>query len=153
MTEFKPLEPPQPWMRHAACAAIPKDVFYPGRDNGPGCTDQAKAICAGCPVRTECLEYAVTNHELYGVWGGMTQTERRALRAPKRPHQARCGTESGYNRHRRVTLTEPCQACREAHAEAHRRRNSFRVKTTEEREAYNAFRRERAAQHRAEDVA
>lgn len=68
----------QEWRDQAACARpdIPTESFYPvkGKDG-----NEAKAICEACPVRSECLEYAITNNEAIGVWGGASRTERRRI--------------------------------------------------------------------------
>ena len=66
-----------PWMASAACKGTPVATFF--RDRG-GAADEAKAICAGCAVRPECLDFAVARGEV-GVWGGAASpAERRALR-------------------------------------------------------------------------
>jgi WhiB family redox-sensing transcriptional regulator len=67
------------WLDDAACASVRTDVFFPTR----GDNDKmriAKAICAECPVRAECLDYAIRNAEKFGVWGGLSERERRSLR-------------------------------------------------------------------------
>lgn len=73
-----------PWDRiftHGACngSDIDRDVFFPGR-NEPHKTARAKAICARCDVRTDCLLYAVAHDIKDGIWGGLTRGERRAIR-------------------------------------------------------------------------
>ncbi|MEU6067587.1 MULTISPECIES: WhiB family transcriptional regulator [Streptomyces] len=63
------------WSEHAACrAADPDRLFVEGAAQG-----RAKAVCTGCVVRTECLAYALDNRIEHGIWGGMTERERRAL--------------------------------------------------------------------------
>lgn len=71
-------------MDRAACATVPngETVFFPG--SGRNMDAEAKAVCRRCPVRMECLGYALTNHIDYGVWGGMNEHERE--RARKRRH-------------------------------------------------------------------
>lgn len=66
------------WRDSALCAQVGGDEFYP--DKG-GTTLHAKRVCAACPVRTECLHHALTNHEEHGVWGGLAPRERKKLRA------------------------------------------------------------------------
>lgn len=66
------------WQDHADCKGC-TDLFYPGRGE-TDVWDAAKAICAGCPVRGECLDHAIANGERYGVWGGTTAVERRLIR-------------------------------------------------------------------------
>lgn len=75
------LLPPRPdWMDSALCAQTDPELFFP--DKGQPSYD-AKRVCATCPVRTECLLYALANREEYGIWGGLTARERRALTHPK----------------------------------------------------------------------
>ena len=63
------------WTTSAACAkADPDDLFVTG-----AAQNRAKALCMGCPVRVECLADALDNQVEFGVWGGMTERERRAL--------------------------------------------------------------------------
>ena len=68
------------WAARGACrSADPDSLFVQG-----AAQNRAKAVCAGCPVRTECLADALDNRVEFGVWGGMTERERRAL-LRKRP--------------------------------------------------------------------
>ncbi|MER7759192.1 WhiB family transcriptional regulator [Streptomyces sp. NPDC097619] len=63
------------WMLRGACrGADPDELFVEG-----AAQQRAKALCAGCPVRTECLAHALDHRIEHGVWGGMTERERRAL--------------------------------------------------------------------------
>ena len=63
------------WTPRAACRqAQPDELFVRGAEQ-----TKAKALCSGCPVRTECLAEALDNQIEWGVWGGMTERERRAL--------------------------------------------------------------------------
>jgi WhiB family transcriptional regulator, redox-sensing transcriptional regulator len=63
------------WRHHAACKKVDSDsLFVTGAQQR-----KAKRICRHCPVRTECLADALDNRIQYGVWGGMTERERRAL--------------------------------------------------------------------------
>ena len=63
------------WTAFAACNdADPDELFVTG-----AAQNRAKAVCLTCPVRTECLADALDNHVEFGVWGGMTERERRAL--------------------------------------------------------------------------
>jgi WhiB family redox-sensing transcriptional regulator len=68
-----------PWMDDAICRDLATDVFFADSD-APKKSTVAKAICSACPVREDCLDYAIRNCELYGIWGGTTATERRFLR-------------------------------------------------------------------------
>jgi WhiB family redox-sensing transcriptional regulator len=65
------------WREDAACRGADTDLFFPATEEEAG---PAKAICALCPVREECLEFALQTRQEDGVWGGMTETERRRLR-------------------------------------------------------------------------
>lgn len=69
------------WREYANCKGIDASVFF--LDWG-STTDQAKSICATCPVQVECLEYAVMTNQNYGVWGGLTEPERRKIRHERR---------------------------------------------------------------------
>jgi WhiB family redox-sensing transcriptional regulator len=64
------------WRQRAACRGVDPDIFYPASDEE---AEAAKAICAACPVREACLEYALANRERDGVWGGATERERRRI--------------------------------------------------------------------------
>ena len=68
---------PEPWRARAACRGLDPDMFHPTQ-NGNALANQAKHVCAGCPVRTDCL--ADHLHEELGIWGGTTPTERRRMR-------------------------------------------------------------------------
>lgn len=74
------------WRARAACAGDQAAAFYPPLSTEKRVVktareERAKAICAGCTVRSICLEQAVESGERYGIWGGMTDTERSRLRA------------------------------------------------------------------------
>lgn len=69
------------WMRQAACADMNSDLFFPQRGAS---TDKAKAACRACPVRAECLAYAMNTGERFGIWGGLSERERRQLRRDRR---------------------------------------------------------------------
>ena len=76
--------------------------------------EPAKAVCARCVIRMECLSYALANHTLCetGVWGGATENERRQLRGL--PVVAECGTAAAYRRHKSAD-EPPCGPCHEAY--------------------------------------
>ncbi|PDQ36194.1 MAG: sporulation protein [Candidatus Lumbricidophila eiseniae] len=65
------------WQTDALCAQTDPEAFFPEKG---GSTRDAKKICAGCEVRSECLEYALSNDERFGIWGGLSERERRKLR-------------------------------------------------------------------------
>ena len=64
------------WRQKAACRGLSTDIFYPVSDDD---ADEAKSICAVCPVREACLEWALDTREREGIWGGATERERRRL--------------------------------------------------------------------------
>jgi WhiB family redox-sensing transcriptional regulator len=66
----------QPWAAEALCAQVDGELWFP--DKG-GSTREAKAICAQCFVQAECLTWALTTHEGFGIWGGKSERERRVL--------------------------------------------------------------------------
>jgi WhiB family transcriptional regulator, redox-sensing transcriptional regulator len=77
------------WRDHAACRHEDPDLFFPIGTTGPAQvqTQQAKAVCGHCPVREQCLDWALETGQGIGIWGGTTELERRALhrRARSRP--------------------------------------------------------------------
>ncbi len=75
----RPLEPPQPWKEDAACRGTNLDWFFPGRKEPAGTTAKARRICAACPVKAECLEYAI-EYDMPGIWGGTTRKQRLSMR-------------------------------------------------------------------------
>ncbi|MEV7402979.1 WhiB family transcriptional regulator [Streptomyces sp. NPDC091267] len=78
------------WREHAECRNEDPDLFFPIGSTGPALvqTEDAKAVCRGCPVREECLQWALENGQDTGVWGGLGEAERRALKRRTR-RQAR----------------------------------------------------------------
>lgn len=68
------------WRDDAVCAGLDPDLFFPERGASSG---EAKAVCRGCPVRSECLEHAMSVPEKFGIWGGLSEKERRRLRRSK----------------------------------------------------------------------
>lgn len=72
------------WHQRANCRGTDTDEFYPEKG---GSTRTAKRICDRCEVKTECAQDAVERREPYGVWGGMSQNERRALGRSERSEQ------------------------------------------------------------------
>jgi WhiB family transcriptional regulator, redox-sensing transcriptional regulator len=65
------------WQERANCLGVDPDLFFPERGAS---TKEAKGVCGGCEVRLECLEYALRHGEKFGIWGGMSERERRRLR-------------------------------------------------------------------------
>lgn len=65
------------WQDRALCAQTDPEAFFPEKG---GSTREAKRICQGCEVKSECLEYALHNDERFGIWGGLSERERRRLK-------------------------------------------------------------------------
>ncbi len=70
------------WWRHGSCLRLPTELFYDYEKTADRkVPEEAKKACAGCPVKSECLIYALEWPELYGYWAGTTAGERRRIRA------------------------------------------------------------------------
>jgi WhiB family transcriptional regulator, redox-sensing transcriptional regulator len=72
------------WHAQAACLGEVNNIFYPPMRGEPRRAKRsrearAKAVCALCPVRSECLDHAIESDERFGIWGGLTDRERRSL--------------------------------------------------------------------------
>ncbi len=65
------------WQADALCAQTDPEAFFPEKG---GSTRDAKRICGQCEVKSECLEYALKNDERFGIWGGLSERERRKLK-------------------------------------------------------------------------
>ncbi len=65
------------WQDEANCLGVDPDLFFPERGAS---TREAKEVCRGCVVKDDCLEYALENGEKFGIWGGLSERERRRLR-------------------------------------------------------------------------
>ncbi len=65
------------WQDRALCAQTDPEAFFPEKG---GSTREAKKVCRGCEVRAECLEYALERDERFGIWGGLSERERRRLK-------------------------------------------------------------------------
>ena len=65
------------WQTDSLCAQTDPEAFFPEKG---GSTRDAKKICISCEVRNQCLEYALENDERFGIWGGLSERERRKLR-------------------------------------------------------------------------
>jgi WhiB family redox-sensing transcriptional regulator len=65
------------WQDYANCRGADADLFFPERGAS---TRKAKAICNACEVKEQCLDYAIVNGEKFGIWGGMSERERRRVR-------------------------------------------------------------------------
>jgi WhiB family transcriptional regulator, redox-sensing transcriptional regulator len=74
------------WWDLAACRSADPELFFPITSTGAGRpkVTRAKAMCARCPIRQQCLDYAIDSHEVYGIWGGTSEEERRLIAARRR---------------------------------------------------------------------
>ncbi len=69
------------WRQDALCAETDPEAFFPEKG---GSTREAKRVCIGCSVRMECLEFALAGDERFGIWGGLSERERRRVRLQRR---------------------------------------------------------------------
>jgi WhiB family redox-sensing transcriptional regulator len=76
------------WQDYANCRGADADLFFPERGAS---TRKAKAICAACEVRTQCLDYAISQGEKFGIWGGLSERERRRVRRQRLVATRRAG--------------------------------------------------------------
>tara|TARA_B100000953_G_scaffold91549_1_gene74610 strand:- start:123 stop:437 length:315 start_codon:yes stop_codon:yes gene_type:complete len=65
------------WKDYSNCLGVDPDLFFPERGAS---TREAKEVCRSCVVQNDCLEYALQNGEKFGIWGGMSERERRRIR-------------------------------------------------------------------------
>jgi WhiB family redox-sensing transcriptional regulator len=72
------------WRRQAACLHDDPELFFPDRTAGP-VIDRAKQICGDCAVRARCLDWALSNGAVFGIWGGRTAAERQAMGTASAP--------------------------------------------------------------------
>ncbi|MEV4948896.1 WhiB family transcriptional regulator [Streptomyces sp. NPDC053755] len=75
------------WRASAACTNVDPDLFFPVGTGAPALiqAEEAKEVCRRCPVRRECLEWAMDDsRQVTGVWGGLTEDERRSLKRRSR---------------------------------------------------------------------
>jgi WhiB family redox-sensing transcriptional regulator len=79
------------WQRLANCLGVDPDLFFPERGVS---TREAKEVCRGCVVRAECLDYALANGEKFGIWGGLSERERRTVRRARAARASRGGAAS-----------------------------------------------------------
>lgn len=117
------------WQDRAACRDENPELFFPTGDTGPALLqiEQAKAVCNRCPVMGQCRQWALETRQDSGVWGGLSEGERRATQrrqtrstatTPPQPRPvAKCGTRSGYKRHQREhsAICSPCRAANTAY--------------------------------------
>jgi WhiB family redox-sensing transcriptional regulator len=69
------------WRKQGACLSADPDLFFPVSSRGVSVTqiDRAKKVCASCPVRARCLDFALSTQQQFGIWGGTTEDERKRL--------------------------------------------------------------------------
>lgn len=81
--DLRPVPTPDPlaWQDHANCLGVKGDLFFP--ESGAS-TSAAEAVCAGCSVRDDCLGYALDHNIEFGVWGGTSYRQRKAIRRDRR---------------------------------------------------------------------
>lgn len=118
------------WRTQAACRGLDPELFFPPRGNRTA--TEAKAVCRTCPVRTQCLDFANSypEPERHGVWGGVTERQRRRMRGsqsarPGRPRIAKIA-EHGTAQRARICddldggMCEPCRAALNQYKRSHR---------------------------------
>ncbi|MCC5950294.1 MAG: WhiB family transcriptional regulator [Nitriliruptoraceae bacterium] len=79
------LVPTDGWQQDAACREADPELFFA---NGDAEREAAMALCGACPVRTECLEHALSTRESYGIWGGTDEHDRKRLIRRRRRNAA-----------------------------------------------------------------
>ena len=81
MSDFAPLPFTEldvlSWHEQALCAQTDPEAFFPEKG---GSTRESKRVCSSCEVKADCLEYALANDERFGIWGGLSERERRRLK-------------------------------------------------------------------------
>ena len=113
------LESDRSWMSFGLCLGA-TDLFFAERGESMA---EAKKVCSQCPVKAECLQYAMDLNIKHGVWGGVSERQRRQKRRltrgvepqeGRRPVLQECGTHAGYQRHlyNGETCCDPCRYAR-----------------------------------------
>ncbi|MFG2526944.1 WhiB family transcriptional regulator [Streptomyces sp. NPDC048516] len=79
------------WRHDAVCREVDPEIFFPVGNTGPALLqiEEAKAVCRRCPVMGQCLQWALESRQDAGVWGGMSEDERRAMRRRATRNRAR----------------------------------------------------------------
>lgn len=77
MTDPRFDQEPEAWMDFANCLGVDPDLMFPERGDS---LRPARQVCAGCVVRRTCAQYAIDHREKYGVWGGLSERQRREIR-------------------------------------------------------------------------
>jgi len=117
------------WRDDAACQDSDPEAWFP-LSADPRHSADALAVCRTCPVLDDCRDWAIATRQEYGVWGGLTEDQLRALkrkagRGTRTPPAINHGTEGGAGAHRRRG-EEPCSACLDAARRAKRGRDMDR---------------------------
>lgn len=102
------------WRKQAACRGMDPNLFFVDRGDTKKCRE-ARAICEPCPVKAECLQYAIDlDSHLEGVWGGTTERERRGLRRVTLRNAVceMCGREFRYKTRNPATCSDKCSTAR-----------------------------------------
>lgn len=84
------------WQERALCRQTDPEAFFPEKG---GSTREAKRVCLSCDVRGECLEYALQNDERHGIWGGLSERERRKIKSKSNPNAASVGSRTQKPHH------------------------------------------------------
>lgn len=84
-----------PWAKYASCQGVPTDVMFPTDKAGE---EKALEICENCSVAMDCLEFALSEREEFGVWGGKSERERRGLRRKRARGKTKQGDRDGVER-------------------------------------------------------
>lgn len=118
------------WQDRALCAEVGGDEWFPEKG---GSTREAKRVCRACPVKMACLDYALENDERFGIWGGMSERERRRLKrtvdiADGLPAVRRCQSGQHFMTAGNVTGDGSCSACKLAAGRARRNRNQDKTR-------------------------
>lgn len=81
------------WRNDAACRDQDPDLFFPIGSTGPAVeqADEAKKVCMTCDVREQCLEFALASNQDAGIWGGLTEDERRTLKRARQRRRRMAG--------------------------------------------------------------
>ena len=80
------MPPSRDWIKQANCLGIDTNLFYPDRHEESTGID-ARAVCAQCVVREECLSYALQTGERFGIWGGTSERQRKKMRRADYRHE------------------------------------------------------------------
>lgn len=115
------------WQDRAACKGKPTEWWFPDAERGDsGVYARGREVCVNCPVRGDCLQWAVDNHQRDGMWGGLSPNERRAKNLPVKPvatAPVRCSvcdrvfTARNHALHNRLYCSDVCARAARAEVE------------------------------------